>query len=128
MQKIKYPVGSELSYNIKSHFEDNKTSKIKIIDISSNKFLAAITEIDDGISIKWVTQEYLDMCGYKLVSAPRWIPEIGECYFASSNVGDLNSWNWCNNDWDRFRLKSDNVFKTREECQKKIEEINSREI
>lgn len=128
MQKIKYLVGSKLSYNIKSHFEDNKTSKIKIIDISSNKFLAAITEIDDGISIKWVTQEHLDICGYKLESTPRWIPEKGEVYYCVNSYGTGDERIWESSQRDIFTLKNDNVFRTTEECQKKIDEINLREI
>jgi hypothetical protein len=120
LQKIKYPVGSKLI--------SCRGDMITLEDLTPNQKLCLVSFGEGEQLYKWYSQRELDFFIYKPISTPRWIPEIGERYFASSNVGDLNSWNWCNNDWDRFRLKSDNVFKTREECQKKIEEINSREI
>lgn len=74
-------------------------------------------------------QKKLDEQGYTLVSSPRWVPEEDEVYYTIDSCGDFDFRSWGDYPvFDKFRLKSDNVFKTKEECQKKIDEINSREI
>lgn len=120
MQKIKYPVGSKLK---SPHF----SRLITIGDLSKNEFLAAVFWAEDNNFIGWLTQENIDDC-YTLASTPRWTPEIGEEYFTMYNDGSLGSVIWKGDKDDLFRLKNDNVKRTSEECQKKIDEINSREI
>jgi len=121
MQKIKYPVGSTIGTS--SGF------KLKILDLSKNEYVCLVEKEKDHVAYfeKWMTQEQLDEQGYKLVSAPRWIPEIGDQYWFHS-LGTPVDAIWKNRDVGMFNLKNNNVFKTKEECQKKIDEINLREI
>lgn len=120
MQKIKYSVGSTIK---------NGDGEVKILDLSPNKEIACISfkTIHDGAD-GWLTQNQLDKMGFKLVSSPRWIPENGNDYYYIDDCGAKRKTDWRNDAIDIFRFKSDNVFKTYEERQKKIDEINSREI
>ena len=132
MQKIKYPVGSKLK--VKGTREENDM-EIEILDISKNEYAALIVVVKEKDHVayfeKWMTQEQLDEQGYKLVSTPRWIPEKGQKYWAiealMEEIGMFEKI-FTNNIVDKYFLKTDNMFRTLEECQKKIEEINSREI
>lgn len=120
MQKIKYPVGSKLK-------KQSSGVEIKIEDFSKNEFACLVRIIEDG-EFEWFTQEELDYFDYQLVSSPRWIPEkdVEKYWFYEGG----QAWRrfWEGDPVDMFRLKEGNVFKTKEECQKKIDEINSREI
>lgn len=119
LQKIKYPVGSKIK---RGSFDE-----VVIGDITSGGLIAFIVD-KNGDVINYVTQKQLDEGNFNLVSAPRWIPEIGDTYFTIYNDGSWGSNIWKGDNVDLFRLKTDNVKRTSEECQKKIGEINSREI
>lgn len=129
MQKIKYPVGSKLK--VKGTREENDM-EIEILDISKNEYAALIVVVKEKDHVayfeKWMTQEQLDEQGYKLVSTPRWIPEKDDKYYTIYSDGIWGRSIWNGDKVDLFRLKNDNVKRTSEECQKKIDEINSREI
>lgn len=119
MQKIKYPVGSKL--------KNSNDAKFIIGDLSQNGVLAAMFFID-GDFHDWQTQEMLDKY-YTLVSSPHWVPKIGEIYWTIlTGYGEKKSGIWEDDATDRFRFKLGLVFKNFEECQQKIDEINSREI
>ena len=100
--------------------------KVVIGDLSKNEFLAAIFW-EDGKFIQWTTQQIMDDL-YELISSPRWIPEKDNIFWYYELSGAICCTKWEGDEWSIFLLKSDNVFKTREECQKKIDEINAREI
>lgn len=117
MQKIKYPVGSKLKNDIEEG---------KIEEITSNGF-ACILNINN-LKWHWFSQQELDNYGWRLISSPRWIPKKSETYWAINSLGLPEFNNWDGAEFDLFRLKNNNVFKTLEECQNKIDEINSREI
>jgi|SRR5882762_8485190 len=120
MQKIKYPVGSKIG---------NSSWTIIIIDVSKNEYLALTKQEYNGRTITCFTQEELDDLGYKLVSSPRWVPdEENENYFFINSLGIAEENSFHGKEFFEFRLKCNNVFQTRQECQKKIDEINSREI
>lgn len=129
MQKIKYPVGSKLK--VKGTREENDM-EIEILDISKNEYAALIVVVKEKDHVayfeKWMTQEQLDEQGYKLVSTPRWIPEKDDKYYTIYSDGSWGRDIWKGDKDDLFRLKNDNVKRTSEECQNKIDEINSREI
>jgi hypothetical protein len=122
MQKIKYPVGSTI--------RTSSGFKLKILDLSKNEYACLVGKEKDHVAYfeKWMTQEQLDEQGYKLVSTPRWTPEKGDEYCTMYSDGSWGRDIWKGDKVDLFRLKTDNVKRTGEECQKKIEEINSREI
>jgi len=119
-KKIKYPVGSIIDAYCKS--------SRKVVDLTKNEFACLLQYMDGTLEEKWFTQKQLDDQGYALVSSPRWIPEMGDQYWTADFSGHARWETWDGNQTDIFNLKRDNVFKTREECQKKIDEINSREI
>jgi hypothetical protein len=128
MPKIKYLVGSKL----KNEYGFERI----ILELSKSDVLCVLSggeHIVDGQTrgyycTAWYTPEELDKNGYTLVSSPRWIPKIGDTYFTIYNDGSYGDWCWTGDKVDLFRLKTDNVKRTREECQKKIDEINSRDI
>lgn len=123
MQKIKYPVGSKLK---SPHF----SRLITIGDLSKNEFLAAVFWVEDNNFIGWLTQENIDDC-YTLVSTPRWIPEKGQKYWAiEALLEEIGMFEkiFTNNIVDKYFLKTENMFRTEEECKKKLDEINAREI
>lgn len=107
--------------------------KLKILDLSKNEYACLVGKEKDHVAYfeKWMTQEQLDEQGYKLVSTPRWIPEKGQKYWAiealSEEIGMFEKI-FTNNIVDKYFLKTENMFRTEEECKKKLDEINSREI
>ena len=123
LQKIKYPVGSIFELQ-------GVTDKYlyEIVDVSKNEYIAFLRVKDDVSALAILKQEDFERLGYKLVSTPRWIPEKGEIYYCVNSYGTGDERVWESSQRDIFTLKNDNVFKTGEECQKKIDEINSREI
>ncbi len=130
LQKIKYSVGSKLK--VEGTREENDM-EIEILDISKNEYAALIVVVKEKDLCAyydcWMTQEQLDEQGYKLVSfPPRWIPEIGQNFFYATSAGLNERDIWKNNTFQMYMLKDNNVFKTYEECQNKIDEINAREI
>ena len=119
MEKIKYPVGSKIK---KASFNE-----VIIGDKTSGGLIAFIID-KDGNAIDYMTQKQLDDSGFTLVSTPRWIPEKGEIYYFWTDTQWIQEKDWRGEEQDLFRLKQGKVCRTTEECQKKIEEINSREI
>jgi len=121
LQKIKYPVGSKLKNDLEEGI---------IEEITPNGF-ACILNIND-LKWNWLSQEELDHFDWKLVSSPaRWIPKIGEQYWIIEvffeDIGASEKI-FTNNMVDKYFLKTNNIFRTSEECLKKIKEIDSREI
>lgn len=123
LQKIKYPVGSIFEFQ-------GVTDKYlyEIVDVSKNEYIAFLRMKDEVSGVAILKQEDFERLGYKLVSTPRWTPEIGEEYFTMYSDGSWGRYIWKGDKVDLFRLKTDNVKRTSEECQKKIDEINLREI
>jgi hypothetical protein len=120
MQKIKYPVGSKLK---------NENGEIYIIDLTKNEFACLVSIKSEGFyNGQILTQKELEEHGYTLVSSPRWIPNYGSYYWTIDSYGKIDNVEYKGDSVDSFRLKTDNIFQTRQECQKKIDEINSREI
>ncbi len=114
MQKIKYPVGSILR---------NHSKEIKIKKLSRNKVLCYVYK-----ERTIYRQEDLDNLGYIATFIPLWKPTVDDVYWYIGNQGEINEMEWVGDKSDLFRLKNNNVFKTHKECQKKIDEINAREI
>jgi hypothetical protein len=123
MQKIKYPVGSKFIGT--TPCSEASRRKSILVDKSKDEHACLLKFSEEEIF--WITQESLENY-YTLVSTPPWIPEIGDTYFTIYNDGSYGDWCWTGDKVDLFRLKTDNVKRTREECQKKIDEINSRDI
>lgn len=119
MQKIKYLVGSKLV---------NDQEVIIIKEITSNGFACIAATQHNDLRWHWYNQAELDHYDYTLVSSPRWIPKEGIEKYWFYDGGEAWTRFWEGDSADIFHLKQDNVFKTEEECQKKIDEINSREI
>lgn len=120
MQKIKYPVGSKLI--------SCRGDMITIEDLTPNQKLCLVSFGEDEQLYKWYSQRELDFFIYKPISTPRWIPEKGEIYYFWTDTQWIQEKDWRGEEPDLFRLKQGKVCRTTEECQKKIEEINSREI
>lgn len=123
MQKIKYPVGS--TFLGKNGYSESSIKEAKLVDKSKEEY-AGLLQFGRH-DFNWVTQEILDDY-YKLVSSPQWIPKRGEEYYTWDDEKVIIGSIWCNDDIDLFRLKQGKVSKSRNECQKKIDEINSRDI
>lgn len=120
MQKIKYPVGSTI--------DSHGRSMRRVVDVTKNEKICFLEYMNGELEDEWFTQEKLDKEGYTLVSSPRWKPEVGQRYFFVTIERKVLDDFWRGDKSDIFLLRSENIYKTPEECQKKIDEINSREI
>lgn len=54
-----------------------------------------------------------------------WIPEVGDGYYCVSDMGWVDYSLWHDSDEDNYRLNMGNVFKTREEAQKKAGQLHA---
>jgi hypothetical protein len=55
----------------------------------------------------------------------RWVPNIEDCYCFIDDSGDICIKDWTGSKEDKFRLSQDNVFKTKEETEKRLEYLEA---
>lgn len=125
MEKIPYKPGDVLV--------DKLYNQKLVVDLSKNGYVAHLSSFDQINTFSWsMTKEQLDLNGYTL-KTPK---EEDEYYFYISDDGFISDSRQDNlfNDYyqhdviDKFRLKSGNRFRTREEAEEKLKEILNRNI
>lgn len=98
--------------------------KVKILVAIDDCYLISWAGDHDWAS-DWHTECGLDNLGYKL-DAPEWKPENlkkDDWYWFMDSWGDIADDPWEGNNKDKYRLKTGNVYQTKEKAQEALDKI-----
>lgn len=110
MEKIPYKPGDVLEMVGINNKEEGRIGLEyeTIIDVSKNEYVAFLG------SGEFFTKKELDDMGYQLKI--KWVPKENELYYFFADNGEVLNANFYNLGADMYRLKINNVFKTRREA------------
>lgn len=118
-----------MKYKVNDIIINKSGKKRQILEVLTQTYIVSVLDKFEYADSDLFTETELDKRGYTLYQEPK--PKIVwgdknsmfKDYWYLDSCGYVSSSNWTNNSYDIFRLKTNNIFDTEEECEARLKEI-----